>query len=239
MRVISNQKTIQRNKKIGNWAIIIALALFVPTFLFSFTVRDPDQLNQFIWFIYGGTIIGFIILQVAMYLGNRYGRSPRLDEKLTASLKGLTKDYTLYHYVTPVNHLLVGPAGVWVIETYYQRGTITYEKDRWKQKGGGLGLAYLKIFAQEGLGRPDVEIKADMEMVQKALSPLGEPQPQVNAMLVFSHPQAEIRAENAPHPALKPEAVKDFLRKKAKENPFPAEQARRITELYPKEDVAA
>ena len=65
---------------------------------------------------------------------------PRVDERLTAALKGLTKDYTLYHFLTPVNHLLVGPAGVWIIEAYYQRGNIVYEGNKWKQKGGGLLL---------------------------------------------------------------------------------------------------
>ena len=57
----------------------------------------------------------------------------------------------------PTAHLLVGPVGVWVLMPRHQAGRITYDenKNRWRQKGGNF---YLKIFAQENLGRPDLEI---------------------------------------------------------------------------------
>lgn len=188
--------------------------------------------------MYGAMLGGFIILQFSVYLSNRFGRKPRIDERVTAALKGLTKDYTLYHYVTPVNHLLVGPAGVWVIRPYYQRGTIVYEKDRWKQKGGGFLLGYLKLFAQEGLGRPDLETQADLDMLRDAFKKtLGDDIPPLNASLVFYDPRAELQADEAPFPTLKIEALKEHLRKYAKANPFPPEQVKRITAALPQESV--
>mgnify|MGYP000955513052 FL=1 len=198
----------------------------------SFTMQEQAFIS------FGALIVGFILSQFGIYFGNRFGRRPRTDERITAALKGLTKDYTLYHYLAPVNHLLVGPAGVWILEPYHQRGTITYEKNRWRQKGGGLMLGYLKIFAQEGLGRPDLEVQADLDSMRDALKKsLGDDLPPLNASLLFYDPRADIQADEAPHPTLKIDQLKDFLRKHAKENPFPPEQVKRITDLLPKESI--
>jgi hypothetical protein len=183
-------------------------------------------------------MVGFILSQVGIYFGNRWGRSPRVDERITAALKGLTKDYTLYHFLTPVSHLLVGPAGVWIIEPYYQRGTIVYEKNRWKQKGGGFLLNYLKIFAQEGLGRPDLEVQADLETLGEALKKsLGDDLPPLNASLAFFDPRAVLQADEAPFPTLKLDDLKDFLRKKAKENPLSPAQLKKVIDALPQESI--
>lgn len=239
MKVITNHKTIKRNTRIGNYTLLAGLALFAGSIFINVTgFQDVNNIQQWqVWAMYGSMLAGFIVLQVSVYMTNRFGRKPRIDERITAALKGLTKDYTLYHYSTPVNHLLVGPAGIWIIEPYYQRGTIVYEGARWKQKGGGFMLAYLKIFAQEGLGRPDLEVKADLDSLTGALKKtLGDDLPPVNAALVFFDPRAEVQAENAPIPTLKIEQFKEHLRKYAKQNPFTLEQVKRIADTLPKED---
>ncbi len=232
MKVLSNEKVIKRNTQIGKYASIAALLILAGGMVVSFTMQE----QAFIAF--GALMVGFILSQFGIYFGNRFGRRPRTDERITAALKGLTKDYTLYHYLAPVNHLLVGPAGIWVLEPYHQRGTITYEKNRWRQKGGGLMLGYLKLFAQEGLGRPDLEVQADLDSMRDALKKsLGEGLPPLNAALLFYDPRADIQADEAPHPTLKTDQLKDFLRKYAKENPLSPEQVKRITDLLPKESV--
>jgi hypothetical protein len=234
MNVLTHEKNIRRNAKIGQYTSIASLLILMGGMYVSFVY--PTQL--YISFI--SLTVGFVLSQVGIYFGNRWGRRPRIDERLTAALKGLTKDYTLYHFLTPVNHLLVGPAGVWIIEPYYQRGTISYEGNRWKQKGGGFMLAYLKIFAQEGLGRPDFEIKGDIESLTEAFKKaLGEGAqiPTINAALVFTDARAEINADEAPYPTLKIEQLKELIRKSAKQNPFPAAEIKRITAVLADEGV--
>jgi hypothetical protein len=234
MNVLTHEKAIRRNAKIGQYTSLAALLILAGGMYISFVY--PTQL--YVSFI--SLTVGFVLSQVGIYFGNRWGRRPRVDERLTAALKGLTKDYTLYHFLTPVNHLLIGPAGVWIIETYYQRGTMTYEKGRWKQKGGGLLLGYLKIFAQEGLGRPDIDVKADTDSLTAALKKaLGDGQeiPPINAALVFTDDRAEIKADDAPVPTIKIEQLKELLRKTAKQNPFPATEIKRITAVLPQEGV--
>lgn len=232
MKVLSNEKIIQRNTQIGKYTSLAALLILAGGMVVSFTMQEQ------VYIAFGALMVGFILSQFGIYFGNRFGRRPRVDERITAALKGLTKDYTLYHYLTPVNHLLVGPAGIWILEPYHQRGLITYEKNRWRQKGGGLLLGYLKIFGQEGLGRPDLEVQADLDSLRNALKKsLGQDLPPLNASLLFYDPRAEIQADEAPHPTMKLDQLKDFLRKRAKENPLPPEQVKRITDLFPQKSV--
>jgi hypothetical protein len=235
MNVLTHEKNIRRNAKIGQYTSLVALLILGGGMYVSFVY--PTQL--YISFI--SLTVGFVLSQVGIYFGNRWGRRPRVDERLTAALKGLTKDYTLYHFLTPVNHLLVGPAGIWIIEAYYQRGTIVYEGNKWKQKGGGLLLGYLKIFAQEGLGRPDIEVKADTESLAEAFKKaLGDGQevPPIHAALVFTDDRAEIKADEAPIPTIKIDQLKELMRKTAKQNPFPATEIKRVTAVLPEESIA-
>jgi hypothetical protein len=182
-------------------------------------------------------LAGFILSQISIFFINRWGRRPRPDERITSSLKGVTNDYTLYHYNTPVSHLLVGPAGVWTILPYFQRGTITYEKNRWKQKGGGLGLAYLKVFAQEGLGRPDLDSKSDIDKLTEFFTQaMGTEIPEIKSVLVFTDKRAILEVEDAPIPTMAIEALKEFIRKQAKEKPMSVNLITSIKSFLPKEE---
>jgi hypothetical protein len=216
MKIIKNERLIKRNGRIGGWLSIAALIVLGGGMYISFTNPSNPQL-----FTYAMTslVLGFILTQVSMYMGNRWGRSPRPDESLDAALKGLPGDYTVYHFITPVPHLLVGPAGIWTLIPYRQRGVVTYHKNRWRISKGGALQAYMSIFGQEGIGRPDMEVEGEIREVKKLLAKsLGESEiPQVQAALVFMNEQVDIQAEGAPIPALKLKQLKDFLRQKAKE----------------------
>lgn len=224
MKTIKNEKLIKRNGQIGRWTSLAALIVLGVGMYISFTRADL--------FIYSlaALLIGFTLAQVGMYMGNRYGRSPRPDEKLDAGLKGLKNEFIMYHYTTPASHLLVGPAGIWVLLPYHQRGKVTYKLNRWRMSGGGFLQWYMRIFGQEGLGRPDIELESEINALKKHLvQRLGEEQvPPIQAMLVFTNDDVEIEAQNAPIPAMKLKNLKDFFRKKAKEKPITAEQLKMV-----------
>jgi len=242
MNVITNEKTIRRNNKIGSYASMGSLIIFGASIFVSFQFQDKVLTKGndiYTWLMVGGLFVGLILFQIGTYFMNRFGRKPRPNEAIEAALKGLTKDYTLYNYLTPVSHLLVGPAGVWVIQSYYQRGDISYKNGRWQQKGGGPMLAYMKIFGQEGLGRPDLEVKADMESISKLLQKeLSENIPPVNVALIFTDERAQLNTEDAPNPTLKPKELKEYLRKYAKEHPFTPADVKRVLAVLPTESIA-
>ncbi len=231
MKIIRNERLIKRNAKIGQWTSLAALAVLGIGMYISF--REP---NLFAYSLLA-LVLGFAMTQVGMFFSNRWGRSPRPDEQLDAGLKGLPGDTTIYHFVTPVSHLLVGTAGVWVLRPYHQRGKVTYYKDRWRLTGGGFMQTYMTIFGQEGLGRPDLESSSEIAGVRKYLSQrLDESElPDIQAVLVFTNEQIQIDDTDAPQPVLKLKQLKDFMRQKAKEKPLGSEMLERIKSALPAE----
>lgn len=233
MNIIKNEKLIKRNRIIGQWTTIAALGILGGGLYISISSSENPELATYSLLALG---VGFILTQVGMYFGNRWGRSPRPDEKIDAGLKGLPGDFSIYHYMTPASHLLAGPAGVWVLIPYRQRGAITYSKNRWRVGNGGFLQAYMSIFGQEGIGRPDLEADAEIKAVKKFLSKSFEEHeiPNVQAVLVFLNEQVEIQANDAPQPALKIDQLKTFMRQKAKERPIPATSLAQIKTLLTK-----
>ena len=216
MKIIKNEDMIKRNARIGS---ILSLAALVVLGLGMYISLARQDL-----FIYAliALVIGFTMTQIGMYLGNRYSRRPRPDEKLDTGLKGLTGDYNIYHFTTPASHLLVGPAGVWLLMPYHQRGQVVFRKNRWQMSGGGFIQSYMRIFGQEGLGRPDVEIERETHSLQKYLSKqMNESEiPEIRPLLVFTSDEVEIESEEANIPAIKLKQLKDFIRQRAKEKPI-------------------
>jgi hypothetical protein len=227
MNVITNEPLIRRNARIAQFSGLGGLLVLVGGMYFLFA--QPDQF-AIIWML---VLIGFILSQVGIYFTNRWGRRPRPDERLNQALKGLDHNFTLYHYRAkgPTSHLLVGPAGVFVLLPRYQRGTITYEKNRWRQKGGGVGLAYMKFFGQEALGRPDLEIDAEVGSVQQFFGKhLPEAEvPPVQPLLIFTNDKAELEnVDEAPTPTLQPRKLKEYIRKQVKGKALSADKIRQI-----------
>jgi hypothetical protein len=220
MKVVIDEKLVKRNAKIGQVLTIVSLVTLGAGMFITF--QKPELLSLSI----GALLLGFLLSQVGIYFTNRWGRSPRPDEQISLALKGLDKRYALYHYHTPASHVLVGPAGIWVLIPKHQRGTITYSKNRWRQSGGGFIQNYLKIFAQEGIGRPDLEIESDIDGLKKFLGkniPDHIEIPEIQAALIFSDPNIDIQADEAPAPTISAKKLKDLIRKTAKGKPIPLE----------------
>lgn len=228
MEIIANWSLIKRNALIGRVCSFGGIAVLGIGMYISYK-------RQELFFVSMLCLLGgFLLSQVGIYYGNRYGRKPRPDEYLNAGLKGLDGRYYLYHYLTPVSHLLVGPAGIWILLPRLIPGRITYDenRNRWNQKGGSI---YLKIFAQESLGRPDLEINSDREALksffEKNLPDSKLPEPQ--AVLVFANEKTEVDADNAPVPTVNIKKLKDVIRKAAKSKPMSADLINQIQEILP------
>jgi hypothetical protein len=227
MKIIKNEQLIQRNGKIGQFVSLGALVVLGVGMYISFS--KP----QYFTYAVVCLIAGFIMTQVGMYMGSRWGRSPRPDEILDSGLKGLHSEFNMYHYASPASHLLVGPSGVWVILPYHQRGKILFEKNRWKMKGGGFLQGYMRIFGQEGLGRPDLDAENEVQTVKKFFSKKLEESdiPEVKPLLVFTTDDVELDAGESPIPAMKLKQLKDFMRQGGKNRALSGEQIKALTDV--------
>ncbi|HEY9076969.1 MAG TPA: hypothetical protein VIO61_10565 [Anaerolineaceae bacterium] len=225
MIIVSNHKLINRNKKIGQWGAIGSLVIFVAGFILSFKQEYFD-------FSLLALLVGVLISQVSIYFGNRWGRSPRPDERISAALKGLNDNYALYHYSSPIPHLLIGPAGIWNIMPFYQSGHISYTNGKWKQSRVNI---FLKFFAQESLGRPDLDAKAIETDLLKAFKKTAPELsiPPIRTIYLFTNPKAELQIDDPDIPAFGVDKLKDFIRRQARENPVDMNLIYPIAEMLP------
>ncbi len=230
MNIETNEKKVRRNARIGQISMIAGLVVLVGGMILSIRATALFGLSLI------ALLLGFALSQIGIFYGNRWGRRPRPDELLNVALKGLDSKYSIYHYLTPASHLLIGPAGIWVILPRTQRGIITFERGRWRQRGGGLMMAYLKAFAQEGIGRPDLEILNEVESLEKYLKKLTENEeiPPIKAALVFTNEKANIQIDEDDQPladTLPLNKLKEFFRKVAKGKPISFEKIQQIQSL--------
>jgi hypothetical protein len=212
MNIYRNDRLINRNAKIAQIGLVVTLAILVSGMVISLKYSDQILLA------YGLLIVGFMLFQVTIYYQNRWGRKPRTDMLLDQSLKGFDNRHSLFHYRSPVSHLLVGPSGIWILIPFYQRGKFSYENGRYKQTGRSL---YWKIFGQDGLGKPELNIAIGKENLGKFIEahfPTGEA-PDYEAILVFTDPQALVNIEPedpTPAPTVQVKNLKEAIRKLAK-----------------------
>jgi hypothetical protein len=238
MKIIRNDKLINRNAKIGQYTnlagiILLGLAMFLAVRSFNTTPTVTET-----YLLFGIMIVALILTQVSMFFGNRFGRKPRPDESLDAALKGIPGEYSLYHYASPVSHLLLGPAGLWILMPYHQKGKAIYKKNRWKGSGGGFLQGYMRIFGQESLGRPDLEAASEIAVLEKFFKQNlteGETPPTINTALVFLDPDIQIEADESPLPAMQAKKLKEFIRKMSKDQPFSPAEVETVKALLEKE----
>ncbi|MGE5377231.1 MAG: hypothetical protein ACM3XO_19420, partial [Bacteroidota bacterium] len=112
---------------------------------------------------------------------------------------------------------------LWLLMPYHMRGQVVFKKNRWQMSGGGFIQSYMRIFGQEGLGRPEIEIEKESSSLRKYLAKkVDEAEiPEFKSVLVFTNDEVEILSEEATIPAMKLKQLKDFVRQRAKEEKLP------------------
>lgn len=230
MKIFINHRLVKRNARIGQITTLAALGMLAIATYLAFRHVELFVYTLFLM------VISLLLTQIGLYFGSRWGRSPRPDQVLDKSLKGLGREYTMYHYLTPASHLLIGPAGVWALLPYPSAGVVRWARGRYRQRGGGFLAAYLRLFGQDNIGRPDLEARSEIDLTRRffrrALNGMEVP---VQAALVFYNPAVRVEVQDAPFPVFLARDLKDFLRKQAKEKPISPSMLEAIRSVLPKE----
>jgi len=230
MKISINEKLIKRNKTITQVTLYAAIALIAIGLFIS--LSNPDKAK--ILFSYLVLLPAYILMQINVFMANKWGRNPRVDQIISNSLKGLDNRFSIYHYTTPVSHLLVGPAGIWILKPYHQHGIITYDekKKKYVQKGGGNFLT--KLFAMDTLSDIERETKRQLAVLQKYFEKIKlKDYPEPLIVNVFYHPEAKIQAKNAPETTINIEKLKDLIRQTVKKSSIRDEIINKIQEKLP------
>ena len=181
-------------------------------------------------------LLGFIIYQVGQAF-QRFGRGA--DKDFDVALKKLPDTYALYHFTSPVSHLLLGPAGVWILIPRYGKGKVTYDTDRsrWKLKPKNL---MARLFGG-GLARPEMEIISEADALDRYLQKhwTGSDHPHVNAALVMMDNDIEIEAEGSAVPTLHLTKVYGYMKQEESKGAADLNIVSHLKEQFATDDPAS
>ena len=206
MKSIINQRKIARRAALSNIASVGGLLALLAS------VVVPLFKPQYMSFAYGLMIAGLGVAMTGIYFANRWVKKPRPEASLDVALKSLSNAHRLYHYPSlPSDHVLLTPNSLVVLETVNLASHFTYKNGHWREMiGVGRALRYI---VEEHLGDPFKSARGSAQFLEDQLSQVieGTARLPVKAVVVFTHPAAQVEAENPPLPVCKPDKLKKHL----------------------------
>ena len=226
MRNITNVKRISRGARLAKIFTFTGLGFLVAGLAISLLVKE----SPIVYISFVCLLLGLVASAVGTMNLNRWVREPRADQALAQGLKGFDDRYCLYNYVLPAPHVLLSPMGLHVLTAMGQDGVIRYEADKFRRDFSAWRV--LRFLADEGLGKPFAEADAQTQAMQEYLAAHGAADGvEIQNVLVFYHPKAELIVTDAPRPVVAPKGLKKALRKQGVKD-LTGEQYRRLQELF-------
>lgn len=210
MQTITNEAYLRRRARlvwllsVGGIAVMIAGAIRY--------YRGGGSVITPVALIVGGLVIG----NIGLFLGRRWLRRPRPDEVLRDALGELGRQYRLYNYTPPAPHLLISPVGVYVLTVQRQYGRIVYNGKRWRRSRHWQQSILEMNF--DRLGNPGQRAAKEVERVREFIArELPGQEVPVQAIIVFTHPRAEVEPAHTPMLVTHVDDLKTVLREATKE----------------------
>jgi len=225
MQNIVNERMVKRGERFGKYGTLVGMGFLVAGLIVSLAFKTSPLL----WVSAVCLLLGLLASTVGTHNINRWVRQPRADQALEQSLKGFDDRFRLYNYLLPAPHVLLGPTGLFVLTAMGQDGVIRYEGGRFRRNFSAGRV--LRFMADEGLGKPFAEGDAQVEAVRKLLHRQGIEGVEIQNVLVFYHPRAQLVVNEPPRPVVVPKGLKRAIRKQA-ETSLPSEQYRRLQDLF-------
>ena len=230
MRIITDEARIAKGARLGKIATLVGLGFLVGGLIISLALQETPLL----WLSFGCLLIGLVISSIGTGNMNRWVREPRADQALAQGLKGFDDRYCLYNYTLPAPHVLLGPMGLYVLTALGQDGAIRYEGGKFHRDFSMMRV--LRFMAEEGMGKPLSEADAQVEDLQAFLNDndAGEGI-EIQNMLVFYNPRAELEVSAPPRPVITPKGLKKAIRKQG-DTKLPSEQIEELQALFEAEE---
>jgi len=175
-------------------------------------------------------LLGAPVSQIGTVLYNRYGRSPRVDEVLYESLKGLDERYGLFHYLLGTSHALIGPSGAFALIPRFEEGILRWEGGVWSQE---LPPRRLRLGSgRKRLRRLDAKACQEAEALQGALDRLlgGNHDLEAKPLVIFLSNRSRLEAEEAPYPAAHRKKLKETIRRLPRAKSLSPDEIRQLGE---------
>ncbi len=204
MRIETNTKLAERNRKLANYLFLGTLFVLIAGFFFvNASAFDPSgDINAGILFLQALVLpAAFIMTLISIRMTNLWARPPRPEKVLPEALKSLSKKSILYNYYhLPIRHLLICPQGVFVIVTRWHDGHFEVSGDQWRTLANPISR-FLSTLRMDGIGNPTEEAT---RLAQKATELLQTHAPDVTVqpIVVFVHPRVKLTIENPTIPVV-------------------------------------
>lgn len=231
MRVYVNEKKVRFRSRVGGIASLVGLVVLIAGMIITFRIR-PDSPDYPFWIsaALAALVVGFFAAQIGNYNIRHFGRKPRMDQVLDQALKGFDDRYEMYHWLLPADHVLLGPAGLYVFVLRDTRDPVEAIGARWRQPFSLRRL--LGLFGQEGLGDPVGEALAEADRMREWLrQTLPDVDVDVQPIVFFVEP-VPITREDPVVPPILPKDLKKYLRKQAKEARLSDTVRQQLSELF-------
>jgi hypothetical protein len=204
MKTIVNEQLVKRRANLGKWALFGGMGVLALGFVLSLSRQGS------VGWMLGCLVLGWLLSTIGSANTMRWARRPRADEMIAQAIKGFDDRYRLYNYVLPAPHVLLSPAGLFVLTAMRHEGRIRYEDGKWRRDFSLWRT--VRFMTEEGLGRPHSLASAEAADLQKWLDQQEDPpEAEIHSVLVFVHPTVELDARDAPQPALLPKDLKRLL----------------------------
>lgn len=231
MRVFVNEKKVRFRSRVATVSSLIGLGVLLAGMIITLTIK-PDNPYYPFWIsaALASLFIGFMAAQIGNYNLRRFGRRPRMDEILDRSLKGFDDRYEMYHWLLPAEHVLLGPAGLYVFVLRDTRAPVYATGAKWKQPFSLFRA--LGLFGQEGLGDPVAEALSEAERLRVWLEQVApDVDVEVEPLVFFTNP-VPIHKDDPVVPPVLPKELKKYLRRRQKEDGLSDPVRRRLSELF-------
>jgi hypothetical protein len=135
------------------------------------------------------------------------------EEKVAEYLSLLDDRYSVIHDVVlpgrigNIDHIVLGPNGIFVVETKNHKGCITCNGDWWKQrKIGRRGTPYLG-----SIGSPSKQVKRKAVLLNKFIQDHFKINLYINGIVVFTNEAARLKIVNPTVAVLRPQEICGFI----------------------------
>jgi hypothetical protein len=229
MKIILDQPALRRRASLAHAASLGGLLILLGSVALSLWKPTWSTISAVLLFA------GFAVSVGGIAYANRWVKRPRPEQVLGLALKGLSDQHRLYHYTRCGDHLLLTPNSVIAIESVPLEGLFIYKDGRWKQK---MSLSRAtRFFVEERLGDPILRAQSSAATVKAYLQAdlPAETTIPVQAVVVFTHPYAQVQVDSPPVPVIPPDRLlKKLPRPAAKLDPIVYQHARqRLDALLP------
>lgn len=224
MQNVTNEDRIAKGARIGKISVFVSLGFLAAGLIIS--LMFPT--SPLMWLSLVFLVVGIVISGIGTMNMNRWVREPRADQALDQALKGFDDRYQLYNYYLPAPHVFLTPIGLFVLTAMGQDGKIRYEGNKFR-RNFSLGRLF-RFMGEEGMGRPFAEADAQVQALRDLLAQAELDDVEIQNILVFHNPRAELDVADPPRPVVTPKDLKKFIRKSAAK--LSGELYRQIEELF-------